>query len=171
MRDAIEGVLEALEREHVEYIIVGGVAVVVHGYLRTTADLDLVVRLQKDNVLRAVAALTRLGLRARLPVPPEQFADADRRREWIETKGLMVFSFWSPDAPGFAVDLFAEEPFDFERVHARALRVPLEHTTAVVIPLADLIRMKREAGRARDRDDVLHLESIERLATRDEPED
>jgi hypothetical protein len=44
---AIEQVLAALNAENVRYLVVGGVAVVLHGHLRTTADLDLVVELKR----------------------------------------------------------------------------------------------------------------------------
>jgi len=56
----IEAVLDALNRARVRYLVVGGVAVVLHGYLRTTADLDLVIDLAPDNALQAVKALTAL---------------------------------------------------------------------------------------------------------------
>jgi hypothetical protein len=46
----IEAVLDALNRAQARYLVVGGVAVVLHGYLRTTADLDLVLHLTPDNV-------------------------------------------------------------------------------------------------------------------------
>jgi len=72
----IELVLGALTAARVDYLIVGGVAVVMHGHLRTTADLDLVIRLEPDNALRTVRALTQIGLRPRAPVPAEAFADA-----------------------------------------------------------------------------------------------
>ncbi|PRP92796.1 hypothetical protein ENSA5_47090 [Enhygromyxa salina] len=62
--------------------------------------------------------------------------------------------------PGFAVDLFAEEPFDFAAVYTRGVRVPLRGVTASVIGLDDLIEMKRAAGRARDLDDLLHLQTL-----------
>lgn len=156
MRGSIERVLAALEQANVDYVVVGGVAVVLHGHLRTTADLDLVVRLSDDNALRAVEALTRLGMRPRLPVPAEDFADASKRGQWIATKGLTVFSFWDPNDPPFVVDLFAEEPFDFIAVHQRARRVPLTGTTAVVVGLEDLLAMKRAVGRPIDLDDVVH---------------
>jgi hypothetical protein len=50
----IEGILDALNQARVRYLIVGGVADVLHGYLRTTADLDLIIQLDRDNVLRAI---------------------------------------------------------------------------------------------------------------------
>jgi hypothetical protein len=129
---AIEQVLAALEDAKVRYLVFGGVAVVLHGHLRTTADLDLVVERAPENARRAIAALATLGLRPRAPVPAEQFADARAREAWIEEKDLTVFSLWSDRLPGLEVDLFVKEPFPFEEVDARAVRVPLDTTTATV---------------------------------------
>lgn len=156
----IEAVLDALNRSRVRYLVVGGVAVVLHGYLRTTADLDLVIHLAPDNVLMAVNALTALQYRPRAPVPFEAFAQREARESWLREKGLTVFSLWSPACPTLEIDLFVSEPFDFEAVYARALRVPLEKSEATVVALDDLIAMKRQVGRPRDQEDVAALEAL-----------
>ena len=75
---------------------------VLHGHLRTTADLDLVVALDEGNARRAIRALESLGFRPRAPVPASQFADATARAGWIESKGLPVFSMWSDRVAGRA---------------------------------------------------------------------
>ena len=67
---------------------------------------------------------------------------------------MTVFSLWHPEDPAFAIDLFAEEPFDFEAVYRRSLVVCLTETQATVISLEDLIEMKRDAGRPKDEEDV-----------------
>ena len=156
----IEVVLDTLNRAHVRYLVVGGVAVVLHGYLRTTADLDLVIQLQRENLLRAMGALANLGYRPRAPVPAEAFADPELRGRWIREKGLAVFSLWSPAHPTLEIDLFISEPFDFDAVYSRAIRVPLEKVAATVIALQDLIALKRQVGRPRDIEDVAALESL-----------
>jgi hypothetical protein len=157
---AIEQVLAALEAERVRYLVVGGVAVVLHGHLRTTADLDLVVELDPDNARRAISALAGLGFRARAPVPAEQFADPAARRAWVEEKGLTVFSLWSDRFPELEVDLFVNEPFAFADAHSRAVRVPLDTVTVTVVSLDDLIELKRAAGRPIDLADVEALRAI-----------
>lgn len=168
MDNPFERTIAALEMAGVRYLVVGGVAVVLHGYLRTTADLDLLIDLSEPNALRTIETLTGLGLRPRLPVRAEDFADAHRRREWVETKGMTVFSMWDPAQPGFGVDLFADPPLDFDEVYARSLEAALEHTSARVVSLTDLVEMKRLAGRPRDLQDVLELESLARLGTHTE---
>jgi predicted nucleotidyltransferase len=157
---AIEQVLAALNSEKVRYLVVGGVAVVLHGHLRTTADLDLVVELAPDNARRAISALAGLGFRPRAPVPAEQFTDPVARKAWIDEKGLTVFSLWSDRLPEIEVDLFVNEPFHFEEAYARAVRVPLDTTTATVVSLEDLIALKQAAGRPIDLADVDALRAL-----------
>jgi ABC-type sugar transport system substrate-binding protein len=162
----IEQVLAALNTAGVRYLVVGGVAVVLHGHLRTTADLDLVVALDEGNARGAIRALESLGFRPRAPVPASQFADARARAEWIEGKGLTVFSMWSERVAGLEVDLFVEEPFEFEQGYARAVDVELDSTSAKVASLEDLLAMKRASGRPLDLADVEALEAIERKERR-----
>lgn len=158
----IERVLSALNREKVRYLVAGGVAVVLHGYLRTTADLDLVVQLETENVRRALRALDSLGYRPRAPVEALDFADESIRESWIRDKNLEVFSFWSNQSPGLEVDLFVREPFDFDSTYAATEEIRLENTTTRVVPLQELIEMKRQAGRPRDQEDVEALKALRR---------
>lgn len=157
----IERVLAALNQAQVRYLVAGGVAVVLHGYLRTTADLDLVVQLEPDNTRRALRALASLGYSPRAPVPAEEFADAGIREHWIREKNLEVFSLWSTENPGLEVDLFVREPFDFDEVYESSKELPLETTTVRVVPRLVLIEMKKLAGRPRDLDDIRALEQLE----------
>jgi hypothetical protein len=160
MTGEIEAVLGALNGASVRYLVVGGVAVVLHGYLRTTADLDLVVQLERGNALRAMRALEALGYRPRAPVGIEDFAAAENREAWMRDKGLTVFSLWSPAHASLEIDLFVAEPFHFDAVYSRALRVPLERTEAPLIGLDDLIALKKQVGRPRDVEDVAALEAL-----------
>ena len=157
---SVEAVFAALNAAEVRYLVVGGVAVVLHGHLRTTADLDLVVQLEGDNVRRALAALTALGYRPRAPVQAQQFAEKTQRESWISEKGLTVFSLWSAARPDLEVDLFVREPFDFDAAYARALHAQLETTTAPVVCLDDLVALKRNAARNQDLADI---EALQRL--------
>jgi predicted nucleotidyltransferase len=159
-RGAIEEVLSALVDARVEFVVAGGVAVVLQGHARLTADLDLVVRLEPENVLRALGALSRLGYRPRAPVPAEQFADAERRRTWIRDKAMRVFSLWSDTHRATPLDLFAEEPIPFAELAAAATRLPLGPITVLVASIPHLVRMKRAAGRPQDLEDIRVLEQL-----------
>jgi len=156
----LQRVLSALAESNARYLVVGGVAVVLHGYPRFTADLDLFVDLKPDNTRMVIAALSKLGYRPRAPVQAQEFADADTRRRWVEDKGMVVFSFFSPELPATEIDIFVEEPFPFDEAYARAARADLGFATVKVACVDDLIELKNRAGRAKDLEDIEALREI-----------
>ncbi|HEX7878453.1 MAG TPA: hypothetical protein VF720_03535, partial [Candidatus Eisenbacteria bacterium] len=92
-------------------------------------------------------------------VPMDDFANEERRAEWISAKGMLVFSLRSPDHARTAVDLFLEPPFDFEEMYTRGLRLEISPgVSAMIIGYDDLIQMKRRAGRPIDLADLSILE-------------
>lgn len=134
---------------------------VAHGYVRFTADLDLIVDLEEQNLRRALACFGGLGYRPRAPVPLDDFADSRKRKEWVETKEMKVFSLFSSNHPATEIDLFAEMPFDFEQAYAGAARLELARgLTATFVDLDRLISLKNKAGRPRDIQDIEELESL-----------
>ncbi|MFN7974150.1 MAG: DUF6036 family nucleotidyltransferase [Acidobacteriota bacterium] len=155
-----EPILAALDRGDVRYILVGGVAVVLHGHARLTADVDMVIDLDPAEARKAIAALVDLGMRARAPVDPFRFADPAERARWITEKGMKVFSFWDPARPITEVDIFAESPIPFDELWARSIRLPVGPLTVRVAAIEDLLTMKRQAGRPKDQSDVAALEAI-----------
>ncbi|HEY0156603.1 MAG TPA: nucleotidyl transferase AbiEii/AbiGii toxin family protein [Thermoanaerobaculia bacterium] len=157
-----EELLAYLDQSDVRFVVVGGLAVVIQGHARLTADVDLVLDLQSRNVRRAIAALTARGLRPLLPVDAYDFADEAKRREWSETRNLQVFSMRDERNPLLTVDLFAREPIPFEELWSRADQVTLGGRTIRVASIEDLIRMKRGAGRPLDLVDIERLEEIAR---------
>jgi hypothetical protein len=159
--ESVKAVVEALAGAQARYLVVGGLAVVAHGYVRYTKDVDLVIQLVPDNIRRAMAALERLGYRPAVPVPIEEFADPASRGRWIREKGMTVFQLWSDAHRETPIDVFVAEPFDFDREYEAALRKPLFGRLEVrVVSLPTLIRMKEAVGRPEDRIDVEHLRQM-----------
>ncbi len=141
-----ESLFALLERTGVRYVVVGGVATVLHGYARLTADVDLVVDLEPGPATRLIEALEAAGLRATIPEPAVRFADPETRQRWIDEKGMEVFSLYDQDNPMLRVDLFVSYPIDFEQLFARSEVVDLDSTRVRVASIADLIGLKRLAG-------------------------
>src|SRR3546814_20769599 len=77
----VREIFKALADARVDYVVVGGMAVIMHGHLRATRDLDLVIGLAPDNCTKAVDALAGNGLRPRLPVALAEFANPATREE------------------------------------------------------------------------------------------
>src|SRR5262249_9783169 len=132
-----EPVFGVLERGGIRYVLVGGLATVLHGYARLTADIDLVVDLEREPALATIRALVGIGLQPRAPVRAEDFADAAIRRSWFESKGMRVFSLWDPDQPMREVDLFVENPIDFELLFERSEVVQLVTTSVRIASIED----------------------------------
>ena len=76
-------IFKALENAGVRYLTVDGVATVLHGYARLTADVDLVVQLEESNCRKAIEALLALQFRPRAPANALDFANQAKREEWI----------------------------------------------------------------------------------------
>jgi hypothetical protein len=155
-----EPIFEALNGAGVRYIVVGGLATVLHGHARLTADIDLIVDLTPEEALRAIKTLTRIGFQPRIPVAATDFAIEAKRREWIRDKNMRVFPLVDPGDPMRQIDLFADTPIDFDSLWARSEVMQLERTTIRVAAIEDLIGLKRLAARPQDLADIEALEAI-----------
>ncbi len=156
-------IAEALSAENVRFIVVGGLAVIEHGYLRVTRDADIVLELVPDNIISAFAALRKIGYRPSVPITAEQFCQSELRQQWHTEKQMEVLQFWSDRFPDTKLDVFLEHPFDFEAEWQQAKRstagpdaVELRFAT-----IPTLIEMKRVAGRPRDLIDIEYLQKIQ----------
>jgi hypothetical protein len=160
-RRSVDAIVEALHVHDVRYLIVGGLAVVAHGYVRFTADVDLVLDLTPSNLKAAIAALTELGYRPRAPVSFQDFAVAHTREHWVREKGLTVFSLYSDAHPATEVDLFVQPPFDFAAAYAAATRIEIAPgIEAVFVSYNDLVALKSRAGRPQDLEDIRQLKAL-----------
>ncbi|HPQ41045.1 MAG TPA: hypothetical protein PLV45_11795 [bacterium] len=167
--ESVMTVCDSLNSAGVRYLLVGGIAVIAHGYTRLTMDIDMVISLEETNIRAALAVFRRLGYRPRLPVNPDDFADIDIRNVWIHEKNMRVFSLIHTDDSFPMMDLFVEEPFDFNTEYDQADAFELSGNIQVpVVRLETLIRMKELAGRDKDRMDV---ENLRYLLEADESEE
>ena len=164
-KQSVAQIVKALNGASVRYLIAGGLAVVAHGYLRFTADVDLILDLDEDNARRALAALSDLGYRPRAPVAMDDFADPEARSRWVEEKGLTVFSLHSPAHVATEVDLFVEAPLDFDSAYRAALRLEVTlNVSATFLGFDDLLALKKAAGRPQDLVDIDRLQAIKKAS-------
>jgi hypothetical protein len=95
-------------------------------------------------------------------VNAEDYADANVRRMWLQEKGMRVLSFWDPQHPMREVDMFVENPIDFDLLYERSQIVTLTTTTVRIASIEDLIQLKRLANRPEDQRDIEALQAIRR---------
>lgn len=152
-------VFRRLHDAQVRFLVVGGLAVNVHGLARMTLDLDIVVDLTAGNVERAFDALGRAGYAPVVPVSAAALADPDRRASLVREKHMQVLRFHSDRHPLTPVDFFVTSPFPFEEEYERAVVRDVAGVGGVrIVRLDTLIAMKRAAGRPQDLADVAALE-------------
>ena len=133
---------------------------VIRGYPRFTADLDLIVDLDPEEARKTVRVLTECGLVPTVPVNAQDFVNADIRRSWIEDKGMTVFSMIDPTDSFRHVDLFVSHPIDFEELWGGSDLLDLDGVVVRTASVDHLVAMKRAAGRPKDLEDVDALETL-----------
>jgi len=151
---------KVLNDAKVQYVIVGGLATVLHGYARLTADIDLVVNLEQHEAEKAIKAILACGLKPRLPVNPMQFTDKAVRDGWFNDKNMLVFSFYQPENPLVILDVFVREPIPFKEMAQRAVPMDLGGVVVPVCAIRDLIAMKQKAARPKDMEDIKYLRQL-----------
>ena len=156
-----ENVFRILEKNKIRYAVAGGVALVLHGVVRFTADLDLIVDLEPENLRRFVQAMTELGYRPRVPVKAEDFLDQAARNQWKQEKGMEVFSFVDPGQPITLIDVFIEEKIPFGEVMKDLVRITAKGITIPVVSLPHLKKLKKAAGRPQDLADIEAIEALD----------
>jgi hypothetical protein len=161
---SVEAIVQALHNADVRYLIVGGLAVIAHGYERLTKDVDLVIGLGRENIVRGLHALQSIDYHLSVPVSPEEFADEQLRETWRRDKGMVVLKLWSDSHRRTPIDVFIYEPFDFARELASARwEAVFGSLQTPIIRYDTLVAMKRAAGRPQDLADLANLAEIQKL--------
>lgn len=165
--ERFEPIFEALNASGARYVVVGGVAVNLHGHTRFTKDLDLVLDLEPVVARKALGTLAGLGFRPTAPMAITDFADPLLREQWATERNMLVFQLFR-DASRLTVDLFVRYPTDFDILWTNAVRVVLPRAEIRVASLEHLIAMKREAGRPQDLIDIEWLTTIQQMQREEE---
>jgi hypothetical protein len=151
------GLFTLLAAARIRFVVVGGLAVLLHGLDRLTADVDLVIDLSMDAAAAAVRALTQGGYRSLAPVDPLLLADPAQRHAWQTTRGMQVFSFWDSTNTRPTVDVMLAPVTSFEDLWAEAKVVEVGGVQVRIASVRHLISMKEAAGRPQDLADLERL--------------
>ena len=158
----IAELLEALADEGVQYVLVGGLAVQLHGFARATFDIDLVLAMDDDNLGRFIDIANRLGLTPGIPVPIESLRDPELLEQWHREKNMVAFSLREPQAGGGVINLLLRPEVPFDRLLTNSVPGRLFGRTLRIASIDDLLIMKRSSNRPKDQLDIEALEKIKR---------
>jgi hypothetical protein len=151
----IHTVCAALEKAEVPYAVVGGYAVALHGAVRGTVDVDIVIRWTLGNLQKAENALKTLGLVSLIPINSNNLFHF--KDEYIHNKHLIAWNFYDPSNPLNQVDIIIT--YDLKSLR----HTKIVHTASGnirILAREDLIQMKKNAGRPQDLQDVKALEDL-----------
>ncbi|MEO6975342.1 MAG: hypothetical protein ABI144_05615 [Gallionella sp.] len=154
--------LQSLSEKSVQYVLVGGLAVQLHGYMRSTFDIDLVLAMNDENLVRFIAVAKQYGLVPSIPVPIDSLRNAHQIEQWHREKGMLAFALREPQVGGSVVDILVRPNVPFEQLMANAVAGELLAQKIWIASIDDLIEMKRTANRAKDQLDIVALEKIKR---------
>lgn len=141
--------LNALNNNEVDYILVGGYSVIIHGYNRTTGDMDIWVRKTLDNYTKLVAAFQEF----KMPVFDMTAMN------FLNNQETDVFSFGRPPV---SIDIMtAVKGVIFEEAFSQSFIAEVDEITVRVIHMNQLIKAKKAANRFKDLDDLDNLKIME----------
>ena len=146
MAETFESLLVKLSRAGVEYLVAGGVAVCLNGYVRTTQDLDILVAATPENLRRLLDCLAHFGQGFARELSPDDFPIEEGAVRVIEDFTLDVFT------------LMRSRTFTDFAAAARGLE--LQGTAVRYLAPAALIELKGESSREKDQLDVAVLRRI-----------
>lgn len=158
-----EDVFRKLSEKQVKYVVVGGIALVLHGVVRMTADLDLLVQMDKENITKFILAMEELGYKPKAPVSTGDLLKSEVRTKWRNEKGMVMFPFFHPQKPFRLIDIFLDEPLNYNEVDRDKKIINAKGTDIPLISINHLKQLKSKAGRKQDLVDIAALEELEEL--------
>ena len=150
----IHQVCAALEEAKVPYAIVGGYAVALHGAIRGTVDVDFVINWTLENLQKVEHVMKKLELVSRIPI--NALLLFQKKDEYIKSKNLIAWNFYSPKNPSQQIDLI----INYDLHKSESIPVHTQLGTIHILAKKPLIAMKRASGRPQDIVDVNALEDL-----------
>lgn len=162
MENYLEEIILELKNSGIRFIICGGVAAVIHGVERMTADIDLSLAMDDKNLNDFLKLMKKLNFIPRAPVPPEYLLYSDKREAMLNEKGALVFTFIDVDRPFRQIDIFLEKEKSFDILKDYAETINIDEKEIHLISPEKLIEMKKEIKPPRKKDlfDIEELKEI-----------
>ena len=149
---------KSLQAHNIDYLLIGGLAMNLHGVPRMTMDVDLVIALDANNIAKLASCANELGLHPNVPVKLEDIADTAKRNALFSEKHLIALSLISSMPATPTVDIVIHHPLDFKQAFAKKVMRDIAGTPVLLACIEDMITLKKAAGREQDLSDIAHLE-------------
>lgn len=158
-----EEILREFQKQKVKYVLVGGIAFNLLGGSRNTLDMDILVEMTDDNLLKIVNIMKKSGYHVKQPVNPIKIADKKMREDWIRNKNMKAFNFYKGENTYEEVDIIIDSPINFKEAIKDALKAKVSGLTLTVISPENFIKMKKNSGRDKDLRDISELKLARKM--------
>ncbi len=153
-------IFKKLNEKEIRYIVVGGIAVNLHGIPRMTYDIDILLDLEDKNLKKFITLLKGWGFKPKVPVKIMDFAKKDKREDWIKNKHMKAFNLVNPKWAISEIDVVIDSPVDYDKALKKLKHISLQGVSIPVISIDDLIKMKRITDREQDKSDIKYLRKL-----------
>lgn len=153
----------ALDRENIRYVLIGGLALNIHGVERATMDIDLMLAMDTENLEAFSRAAESLGMTPVLPVSMKDFADPSTLQRWVDERNMLAFALRAKESSTPTVDILVRPKVSFDLAWERHVEKDLGDIPIHLAHIDDLIALKTGTGRQRDAADVVALERLKTL--------
>lgn len=151
-----------LNQHHVQYLLIGGLAISMHGIERATMDIDITIAMNPQNQENLISWAQSLHLKPALPIPLQSLRDIALLKQWQQEKNLLAFALTTPEVAGVTIDILLFPPVDFIEMQKRAVHFDIDQIDIPVASIDDLVLLKQAAGRPIDLSDIEHLKRLKR---------
>ena len=158
-----QSLFQALASRNIQYLVIGGVAVNLHGFPRFTGDVDIVLALDRENLHRMTALMHERGYVQRLPIDLTEFSRPENVQRWLQEKNVRAYTFQSERHAPLDIDILVSESLRFEQLERRRVVMEAWGIPIPVVSIDDLIDMKRQAMRPQDVQDIEALLALKGL--------
>lgn len=157
-----------LQKHDVQYLVVGGIAINLHGVERATMDVDLVLAMDEANLQRFLKVATELELKPSLPVKIESLCNAAQLDEWVREKHMIAFCLRPSSKTAPSVDIIVRPKVSFETMYRNRIEKEIGGIRFKLVSIDDLIALKTDTGRNKDASDITALNKVKQIAAGDE---
>lgn len=153
-------IFKKLNEKKIKYILAGGMAVNLHGIPRMTYDIDLIVDLDDENLGKFLKLVKEWGFKPKIPVDIMDFAEKEKREDWIKNKNMKAFNLVNPKWAVSEIDIVINTPINYKIASKSIKYFVVQNITIPAVSIDDLIKMKQKTGREQDKADIKYLKRL-----------
>ncbi|MEW6039990.1 MAG: DUF6036 family nucleotidyltransferase [Elusimicrobiota bacterium] len=144
----IEELVKLLNEHKVKYVVIGAIALPVYGYVRATVDFDVFIEASEENARKTINVLKEFGY---------DIINITTIKNFLTKKTLIRQYTLETDIHPFVGGV------DFNNIWKNKIRAKIGNTFVYFPSLKDMIKMKKAAGRVKDKEDLKYLKRILKL--------